>query len=247
MNTKVVTAALLGIAAGLIGGFMLANGLNRAEINAPNPRPDQRSAAPGNANSADDDMNISAEEIRAKIAEADASPRNLAFQKGLGTALYKYGTLKRDTAVVTEAARLLERAAELDPKDHDVIVALGNAYFDIGYFKKDSSKLQMSRDAYRRALALNPADADVLADLALSFYIDEPADLAKSAEGFQRALEADPVNERALQYLTQTFMRQAKFEDAAKTLGKLKAANPKNEAIDDLTRMIAAREVPPVK
>ncbi len=247
MNTKVITAAILGTIAGLIGGFMLANGLNRAEITELKSQADQRSAAPGATGTTADGMNISPEEIKAKVAEADASPQNFAFQKGLGTALYRYGTLKRDAEVVVEAARLLERATALDPKDYDVIVALGNSYFDIGYFKKDSANLKKSREVYARALAIKPTDADVISDLALSYYLDEPADLDRSVAEFGKALKANPKHERSLQYLTQTYMRQSNFEDASKTLEQLKAANPKNETIDSLTKMIAAREVPTVK
>ena len=47
MNTKVVTAALLGTIVGLIGGFILANSINRSEINNLKARPEQQGTAPG--------------------------------------------------------------------------------------------------------------------------------------------------------------------------------------------------------
>ena len=36
-------------------------------------------------------------------------------------------------------------------------------------------------------------------------------------------------------------------DEAGKVLEKLKAANPKNESIEELSRLIAAKEVPPIK
>ncbi|MBK9439419.1 MAG: hypothetical protein IPN51_15855 [Chloracidobacterium sp.] len=133
----------------------------------------------------------------------------MGFQKGLGVALYRYGTLKRDADIVTEAIRLLERAQSIDAKDYDVIVALGNSYFDLGYFKKESANLKRSRDFYKLALLQRPKDADVMTDLALSYFLDEPSDLPRSLEEFQKALTANPKHERALTYLTQTYMLQS--------------------------------------
>ena len=247
MNSKVIAAAILGTIAGAIGGFMLANSLNRSEVNALRALAEDRPAASQNTNRPDDSMNINIDEIKAKVAEADANPTNFGFQKSLGIALYRYGTLKRDAAIVDEAVRLLQRANGIDAKDYDVIVALGNSYFDLGYFRKESAILKKSREFYKLALDQRPKDADVIADVALSYFLDEPADLSRSVEEFQKALQANPKHERALTYLTQTYMRQGNFDEAGKVLEKLKAANPKNESIEELSRLIAAKEVPPIK
>jgi tetratricopeptide (TPR) repeat protein len=247
MNSKVIAAAILGTIAGAIGGFMLANSLNRSEVNALRALAEDRPAASQNTNRPDDSMNINIDEIKAKVAEADANPTNFGFQKSLGIALYRYGTLKRDAAIVDEAVRLLQRANGIDAKDYDVIVALGNSYFDLGYFRKESTNLKKSREYYKLALDQRPKDADVIADVALSYFLDEPADLSRSVEEFQKALQANPKHERALTYLTQTYMRQGNFDEAGKVLEKLKAANPKNESIEELSRLIAAKEVPPIK
>ncbi|MBX7054633.1 MAG: tetratricopeptide repeat protein [Pyrinomonadaceae bacterium] len=247
MNSKVITAAILGTIAGAIGGFMLANSLNRSEVNALRAQSENRPAAAQASNRPDDPMNINIDEIKAKVAEADANPSNFGFQKSLGIALYRYGTLKRDADIVTEAARLLERAHGIDSKDYDVIVGLGNSYFDLGYFRKDSANLKRSREYYKLALDQRPKDADVMADVALSYFLDEPADLGRSVDEFQKALQANPKHERALTYLTQTYMRQGNFDEAGKVLEKLKSANPKNESVDELSRLIAAKEAPPIK
>lgn len=247
MNTKVVTAAVLGTIAGLIGGFLIANGLNRSTINELKAQSEQREPASANSNRSADGLNVSPDEIKAKIAEADGNPQNFGFQKNLGLALYRYATMKQDTALLLESTRLLERANSIDPKDNDVIVGLGNCNFDIGYFKKDKAAFEKARGFYNKALAAKPDDADVRTDLALTYFLDEPADLARTATELNLAVKSDPKKERALQFLTQTYMRQGNWDEASKTLEKLKSVNPKSESIAGLAAGITAKEAPPVK
>ncbi len=249
MDKKVVTAAIVGLIVGAIGGFMITNSLNRSEMNSAMSNVANVAASTPGANRPDDQMNISLDEIKAKIAEADENPTNLGFQKGLGVALYRYGTLKRDADIVTEAIRLLERAQSIDAKDYDVIVALGNAYFDLGFFKKGTRELKKARATFtKRRFCKGRMTPMSMTDLALSYFLDEPSDLAtRSLEEFQKALTANPKHERALTYLTQTYMLQGKFDEAGRSLEKLKAANPKNESIEELARLIAAKGAPAVK
>ena len=75
---------------------------------------------------------LSKEEIRKKIVDAEENQNNFTFQKELGLALYRYAIMKRDQELVSEVVKLLERANKLNPKDYDVLVSLGNAHFDIG-------------------------------------------------------------------------------------------------------------------
>ena len=246
MNTKVVTAALLGTIVGLIGGFILANSINRSEINNLKARPEQQGTAPGGQKQ-NDAFNIDPDEIKAKIAEADGNAGNFSFQKNLGLALYRYAAMKQDATLMADATRILERANSLDPKDYDVIVALGNSYFDTGYFAKDKASFQKARVVYGKALASKPDDADVITDVALTYFLDDPPELEKAVVEFNKALKFNPKHERALQFLTQTLLRQNNYDEAARTLDKLRAANPKNETIAGLESQIAAREYAPVK
>ena len=245
MNSRILTVGILAALAGVTGGFILANSLNRATINALKTQIDQKRPATNNPTTQSGDLGVDPEEIKAKIAEADANPTDFAFQKNLGRGLYRFATIKKDSDLVAEAQRILARANTLDPKDYEVLVDLGNAYFDIGYFKKDSAKFQLARDTYEKALVFRPSDADVRTDLALTFFVDEPGDLKRAVEEFQKALKNNPKQERALQFLTSTYIRQSDFASAQKTLDLLKVANPKNEAITDLTTQIETKTYKP--
>jgi len=246
MNTKVVTAAVLGVIGGIIVGFMLANGLNRTEIDELRARVDRTEQSP-DGRKPGDASNVSPEELRAKIAEADANPDNFSYQRNLGLALYRYASMKQDASLVVDSIRILERANSLDAKDYDVMVGLGNAYFDKGYFTKDQSAFEKARVVYAKALAAKPADADVITDVALSYFLADPPDLAKAVDEFNKAVKANPKHERALQFLTQAYLRQNNYGEAAKSLERLKAVNPKNETIATVSSQIAARDSAPVK
>lgn len=245
MNAKILTVGILAALAGLTGGFLLANGLNRSTINALKTQLDQRKPMSNNTNSQPGEMNVDPEEIKAKIAEADANPTDLAFQKNLGRGLYRFATIKKDAELLEEAKRILIRANSIDPKDYDVLVDLGNAHFDTGYFKKDSNSFRLARETYEKALTVRPNDADVRTDLALTFYVDEPADLRKAEEEFQKALKINPKQERTLQFLTSTYIRQSDWATAQAALEQLKAANSKNDAIADLTTQIETKTYKP--
>ena len=245
MNSRLLTVAILAAIVGLIGGFLLANGLNRSTLNALKTQLEQRTPGANTATGTTGDLTVDPEEIKSKIAEADANPTDFAFQKSLGRGLYRFATIKRDTELIQEAKRILVRANTLDPKDYDVLVDLGNAYFDTGYFRKDSASFKLARETYEKALSVKPTDADVHTDYALSFYVDEPADLKKAAEEFQKALKINPKQERALQFLTSTYIRESDFPAAEKTLAQLKLANPKNDAISGLESQITNKTFTP--
>lgn len=245
MNAKLLTVGILAVLAGLTGGFLLANGLNRSTINSLKTQLDQKNIGTNNTSSTTGEMGVDPAEIKAKIAEADANPNDLGYQKNLGRGLYRFATIKKDPELLEEAKRLLIRANTLEPTDYDVLVDLGNAYFDTGYFKKDSASFKLARDTYGKALSIKPNDADVLTDLALTFYVDEPGDLKKAAEELQKAIKIDPKQERALQFLTATHIRQSDWANAQKTLDLLKAANSKNDSIADLTTQIETKTYKP--
>ena len=247
MNSRVVGTGIIAALIGLAGGFLLANSLNRSTINALKTQLDTRNTTP-NANSAKpDELGVSDEEIRSKIAEADANPSDIAYQKSLGRGLYRFATMKKDADLLKEAKRLLIRANSLDPKDYDVLVDLGNAHFDTGYFDKDVASFKLARETYEKAFAVKPEDADVRTDFALTYFLDEPADLKRAIDEFQKALKMNPKQERALQFLTSTYIRQSDFASAQKTLDILKAANAKNDAIGSLATQIESRTYTPAQ
>lgn len=225
--------------ASFVGGFLLANALNRNELNllrGENERLKNNQTAERQNES---ENSLSADEIERKIAEADRTPNDFAFQKGLGLALYRYAAVKQDSKLLAEVARLLKRADEINPKDYDVIVALGNLYFDIGYFKKENENFEKAREFYQKALEQKPADTDVRTDLGLTYFLTNPPETGKAIAVFQKSLQTNARHEKTLQVLTQALLSEHKTDEAEKYLKLLKAVNQNNEILPELTAELA--------
>jgi hypothetical protein len=82
MDKKSLLISLAAILLSFAGGFLLANSINRREMN--NLRGENERLKADNSNS--DKNELSNDEIDAKIAEADKDPDTLQYQKNLGTA-----------------------------------------------------------------------------------------------------------------------------------------------------------------
>jgi tetratricopeptide (TPR) repeat protein len=237
MRGKLILFTLIGVLIGFIAGFLVANSINRSEIN--NLKSDV-----GKTNSADlpsqdsTKETLSTEEIRAKINEADENPENLTYQKNLGLALYRYGAIKNDPEIIAQAARLLDRAIKLSPDDVDLIIGSGNAWFDIGYIKKDNQSFEKARSLYEKVLSNKPNDVGVRTDLGMTYFLETPPNDQKAVEEFRRSLAVDPKNEKALEFIVQSYSRLGDAENARKYLSMLKEANPSNPAIAGLSSQI---------
>ena len=234
MDKKSLLISLAAILLSFVGGFLLANSINRREMN--NLRGENERLRTDNSNSGAKDL--SNDEIDAKIAEADKDPDNLQYQKNLGTALYQYAAMKQDAEILNKSIRLLERASSLDRGDRTILVALGNAYFDLGYYSKQNDALEKSRDAYRSALELKPNDAEVRTDYGLTYFLHDPPDLDSAVREFRTALEGDPRHVKTLQFLIQALVKRGRPDAAAEYLERLKAADPSDASIKELSPLI---------
>ena len=223
-----ILVGILGVAA----GFLIANKLNRSEFER------MRSEAETTKTAANSDADLSIEEIDAKLREAADSPDDMQFQKRLGISLYRFGTMKRDAAIIEKALEPLKRAIDIDPNDKETVSTLGNAYFDIGYFKKDNEALTRSREYYEQLLNARPDDVETRTDLGLTYFLTDPPDLETAAENFEMSLNQDPKHEKTLQFYIQTLAKQKKYDKARTLLAKLREANPKNPALNDLAAFI---------
>jgi tetratricopeptide (TPR) repeat protein len=219
---------LLGVAV----GFLIANKLNRSEFER------MRAETEATKSAASSNPELTDEEIDAKLREASESPDDVQFQKRLGISLYRFGTMKRDAAVVEKALEPLRRANQLDPNDNEIISTIGNAYFDIGYFKKDNDALARSREYYEPLLEARPDDVETRTDLGLTYFLTDPPDLDAAAKQFEMSLQQDPKHEKTLQFYIQTLAKQRKQEKARELLAKLKEANPRNPTLNDLSAFI---------
>lgn len=239
MTKQSVLAAIAACLIGFVGGFMFANTLNRREMTTQAP-PLEQPAVPSTADGTPASATLSPEEIKARVEMADRSPGDFKFQKSLGLSLYRYASLKQDASILPDAIRIMQRALDLDSADRDLQIGLGNAHFDVGYFNKDNASFERARGFYDKALARIPSDADVRADVALTYYLQSPPDLESAVREFEKGLEANPKHERSLQFLVQTYVKKNEIAKANQILDRLKAANPSNQAIGELTAMIAA-------
>ena len=206
---------MLAVIISFIGGFLLANALNRSELNVLRVENERLKSAPP-TNSDADSATLSDEEIRQRIAEADQNPDNLEFQKNLGIGLYRYATVKQNPALFVDVERLLERVYKKDPKDYDSLVVYGHTLFDIGYAKKDNEKFAQARKIYTEALVLRPKDADIQTDLGLTYFYLDPPEYEKATAELNKTLVLSPNHEHTLQYMTELYALQNKKEEARK-------------------------------
>lgn len=240
MQRNPLAFVIVALVAGFIGGFWLANSINRSAQSSigTGTVPSQIANTTGVQMSSTTEL--SPDEIRSKIAEADQNPNNFSFQKSLGIGLYRYGAMTQDISVLGESARILTRASGLDGRDFDVLVALGNAHFDIGYANKERASFEKSREIYNKALVVKPSDPDVRTDIGISYYLQEPPDCAKAAAELEKVAAANPNHDRSMQFLVQVYLKQNRIADAEKMLSKIKEINPQNRAVADLSSRIEA-------
>jgi tetratricopeptide (TPR) repeat protein len=234
MDKKTFWISAAAVIISFFGGFLLANALNRSELNTLRAETERLKNSPNASPQNNAELSLSDEEIRQKIAEADKNPDNFNFQKNLGLALYRYAAMKQDADLLSEVARLLTRANQKDEKDYDVLIALGNSYFDIGYIKKDDENLKKSREFYQKALAQKPNDADVRTDLGLTYFLVNPPETDKALAELNKSLQINAKHEKTLQVMTQALLSQNKTIEAEKYLTQLKEVNPKNQFLPEL-------------
>lgn len=239
MSMRFFWLSVLAVVVSFAGGFLLSNSLNRKEISslkAENARMTQSGI--GNSRSSAT-PELSKEEIRKKIVDAEENQNNFTFQKELGLALYRYAIMKRDQELVSEVVKLLERANKLNPKDYEVLVSLGNAHFDIGRQKEDDASLKKAREFYQDALDINPHDVAVRTDLGLTFAVAAPAEYRIAIDEYKKALKTDPKNEKGLQLIIKALLKLKHKEEAAKYLITLRNIHSQNTLITDFAKQIA--------
>jgi tetratricopeptide (TPR) repeat protein len=228
--------------AGLVGGFLLANTLNRSELSELRAEAERLKSEQASGASRGVNANLSEEEISATIAQADRKRDDFQTQRNVGIAIYRYGAMKEDSQVIRRSITVLDRAIAIRPDDYDVLLSLGNANFDVGYFEKNNESLVKARGFYERALKIQPKDPNVRTDLALTYFLQTPEDLDNSVAEFKKSLEIDPRHEKTLQFLVQALAKQSRSEEALSYLEQLRAVNPGNESISKLESMINGQQ-----
>ena len=240
MSKNNILFGLIGLFAGLVIGFIVANAFD------PGGRADEaRAGAMESMNSNDgtsaaDDSSAapSEEEIRGAIAKTDARADDLRLQRDFGLALYQYSQQAQETRYLPDIARILKRASDADPKDHDLIVSLANVFFDIGQ-SSDPAGFDDARSYYLKALELKPDDASVRARLGQTYYFAKPSDPQRAIVEYRKSLSIDPRHEPALQNLASALITTGNHEEAQKRIDELQKLNPSNPALPNLRAQLA--------
>jgi tetratricopeptide (TPR) repeat protein len=238
MGKSTIWLSLIAIVVSFIAGFMLANTINRGELTMLRSENDRLKTQPVKGQASNQEPTLSTEEIKAKIAEADANPEKFDFQRNLGGALYRYGALKQDVGLITEANRLLLRAHQLNSSDFDVVLALAHSFFDMGHYNKQNDKFVKAREYYTKALALKPGDVEVQTEIAMTYFLLDPPDYERAIPEFQRSLQINPKHVKTLQFLGESYARTNKVTEAENTLATLRDVDPQNPMISQIQALI---------
>lgn len=254
MNSKSLWITLAAAVFSFVAGFYFANTFNRGELDTLRSENERLKAAPQANSSQSPEQTLSDAEIRAKIDEADKNAGNLQFQRNLGLALYRYGTIKQDGKLLQEALRILQRADSLNSQDREIKITIGNTYFDIAYFDKVNrsatadvinKNFEEARKYYNQALAMKADEVGVVTDIGLTYFLEEPAEYKKAADELAKALRIDPNHERAIQFMVETKWRLGATNEALAYLEQLKTKFPNNPMIGELTSMMTRSPASP--
>lgn len=240
MNKKSLIISVIAVVLSFIGGFILANALNRNEINSLQGELGRlKNSQPTSTENSE--TTLSEDEIRAKIAEADQNPQNIEFQKNLAIGLYRYANMKQESKWLPDVARILNRVVENNPKDFNAVASLANIYFDIANEKQDNNSFNKARELYKKALEVKPNDVETQTDLGLTYLMEKPADEKSAVAAFEKSLKIDPKHEKTLQNMIQAQIGIGNLTAAEQFLNRLKEVNPNNEAISELTTQLAEK------
>ena len=241
MITSKIKYALLGLLAGLIAGFFVTNEINRQDVDR--LRADLAQAK--STTSGDEVVNrnlepprLSREEVQAAIARADANPKDVYQQRNLGQALYLYAANADDAATLNEAAGLLRRAHDLDPKNYDTLVLLGNALFDSGKLG-EAERFIEARAFYTEALRQRPDDINVRTDLGLTYFFAKPSDPQRATVEYRKSLAINPRHPATLQNLAAALISVSQLDETERTLALLKDIDAANPSLANLQTQLA--------
>jgi tetratricopeptide (TPR) repeat protein len=169
------------------------------------------------------------------VTRADQSPQDAELQKKVGQGLLLYASETGNASYLSDGARILKRAHDLDPRDYKTTVLAADAQFFVERQGGGDAKLiAEARKLYEAALAAKPDDAVVRTKLGLTYYYDEPSNPQRAIGEYRRALQTDPRQELSLQSLAAALIATGGLEEAARRLDELEKVNPSNMELPGL-------------
>ena len=250
MNKRNVLFAIVSLVLGFFIGFLMANSIGRRErdvarVGASSEqmmqaagRQQQQSQNSQDGQSQSNGAEPTEAQIRDAIARADEREQDIELQRNFGMALYRYASESGQAQYLPDVARMIKRAYDANPQDHDTTLMLANVLFDIGQ-TTDRTRFREARTYYTKALAMKPDDVNARTDLGLSYYLDEPSDPQRAVAEYRKSLAINPRHEQTLQNLANALISMRKFDEAEKRIEELAAINPQNPALPNLRAQLA--------
>jgi tetratricopeptide (TPR) repeat protein len=171
-----------------------------------------------------------------------------------GDAYYHLGISQMELNKLEEAKASLERAAEIDAQNAQIVSKLAEAYYKTGQYDKaaesytqltemipedakyyfntivkmydEAGMQEKAIEATKKMIALNPQDADAVYNLGYMYVKLKNYD--EAIETFKRAIEIRPDFEFAYSNLGYCYTQQKKYNESIETYKKLVEINPQN-------------------
>lgn len=229
MNKQNILFTLIGLFAGFIGGFVLANNINRSSA-FQTPVAQIPSGAPNSPQTQSVDIKENqggamVPEVAATLDKAQNEPNNFAAQIQAGQ---MYARIQN----TEKANEFLQRAVAVHQDKFDDLATLGNGFFDLKNYDE-------AEKWYTKALEKNPDDVDVRTDLGSSFMERANPDMDRAIKEYQTALTKDANHENTLYNLSLALMRKGDAAGAQDALDKLEKANSASPLIPKLKQKLS--------
>lgn len=231
MNRQNILFTIIGLLAGFVGGFVMANSLNRSST-LQNTVAQVPSGAPNNPQiqSADIKENSNGAmmpQVAETLEKADREPKNFAAQIQAGQ---MYARIQN----TAKANEYLQRAVEARQDRFEDLATLGNGFFDLKNFEE-------AEKWYSKALEKNPDDVDVRTDLGSTFMERSNPDLDRAIQEYQASLAKSPNHENSLFNLAVAYSRKGNAEGAQQMLQRLEKINPASTLVTNLKQKLSAK------
>jgi tetratricopeptide (TPR) repeat protein len=237
MNKQTILFTIIGLLAGFIFGFFLANNINRNAVMQPaiaqtgTNSPFLNSQNPQTQSVSIKEQNgTMMPEIAQTLERAKNAPNDFVAQIRAGEVYLKIQNLEK-------ANEFFTKAAEVHQDNFQDLATLGNAFFDI-------KKYEEAEKWYSKALEKNPDDIDVRTDLGSTFMERQPPDFDRAIKEYRTSLEKNPKHESTIFNLSVALFRKGDLQGARDMLAQLKQINPQSDLIARLEQKISGKSSP---
>jgi tetratricopeptide (TPR) repeat protein len=223
MTKDKIIFGVIGLAIGLVVGFLFANNVNRTstlsnDTSGSNVASGSNTFLPpdhppiGQTDSGAEGRALP--EVTAAIEKARNAPQDFEAQMTAGDLYYQIQRLD-------EAIEFYEKANQLRPDDNEPLIKLGNTYFD-------AKRYEDAERTYAAVLKRTPNDVNVRTDLGLTFFLRNPRDLDRAIKEYVAALAIEPEHEITLQNLAVAYKEKGDVQNLRQTMDRLGRVNPSN-------------------